>query len=187
MKQKKISLTALIVATSALIGSTPISAQETSETQSLQDMEFLVGEWTLETSYANGNKANGTRSCSYTLRDTYIKCSTQSIFAGEAANGQARDLDTYFNYNARSKHFEETTIFQLPVGKKVGDAYLDKSNGTMMIRGYIYGGDGTSGPRVSEEWTISENKVTMTMRLNRGSQAAHEWPVFITETMTKKK
>ncbi|WP_262693653.1 hypothetical protein [Kordiimonas aquimaris] len=187
MKQKRINLTALIATASVFIGSTYASAQEAHENQSLQDMNFLVGEWILETSYANGNKANGTRSCAYTLRDTYIKCSTKSIFAGEAANGQARDLETYFNYNARTKQFEETTVFQLPVGRKVGDAYLDKSNGTMMIRGYIYGGDGSSGPRVSEEWAISEDEITMTMRLNRGTQAAHEWPVFITETMTKKK
>lgn len=187
MKQKKINLTTLLATASILIGSISASAQEADGTPSLQDMSFLVGEWALETNYANGNKANGTRSCTYALRNTYIKCSTKSMFAGEAANGQARDLETYFNYNARAKHFEETTIFQLPIGKKVGDVYLDKSKGTMMIRGYIYGGDGSSGPRVSEEWTINDDKITMSMRLNRGSQAAYEWPVFITETMTRKK
>lgn len=176
------SIAAQIVATVLLaLSATAVAARQPEDKQALADLEFMLGQWTLETSYANGAKASGTRECAYALRKTRIRCATESLFA----DGSARDLVSYFSYNANTNQFQEMTIYQRPVGNKVADLLLDRSEGTGMSRGYVCGGDGTSGPRVSEEWVISDTSITTIMRLNRGGQPAHIWPVFIEETMTR--
>lgn len=178
IKSKAVQIvTTVLLALSATVA----SARQPEDKQSLADLEFLLGEWTLETNYANGAKANGTRECRYALRKTRIRCATESLFA----DGSARDLVSYFSYNASTNQFQEMTIYQRPVGNKVADLLLDIEEDTGMSRGYVYGGDGTSGPRVSEEWAISATSITMTMRLNRGGQPAHIWSVFIEETMAR--
>ncbi len=158
-------------------------AQDAEKAPSLEDMNFMVGEWTLETNYANGATARGTRACTYALRKTRIRCVTESLFS----DGSARDLEVFYSYSGNEGKYAEITVYQRPVGNKVADLTLDKTAGKMMSRGYVYGGDGTSGPRVSEEWIINGDTITMAMRLNRGGQPAHVWPVFIEEKMTRKK
>lgn len=161
---------------------TQVSAQDNDKVQSLKDIDFLIGTWSLVTNYANGAKASGSRSCSYALHQTRIRCVTESLFSDQSA----RDLEVFYSYNASAENFTEVAVYQRPIGNKVADLTLDKASGTLTSRGYIYAGDGTSGPRVSEEWITDGDSITMTMRLNRGGQPAHVWPVFITETMTRK-
>lgn len=182
MKMTK-SVTAALIISGATLIPFPAMGQDAENTPSLKDLAFLIGDWSLETSYANGAKATGTRSCAYALRDTRIRCVTGSLFS----DGSARDLEVFYSYSANGEKFAEVTVYQRPIGNKVADLILDKEAGTMMSRGYIYGGDGTNGPRVSEEWSMDGDTITMTMRLNRGGQPAHVWPVFIEEKMTRKK
>jgi len=182
MENRKSILTALMISGVVLLP-TQTLAQDAEKTLSLKDLDFLIGEWSLETSYANGAKASGTRTCAYALRKTRIRCVTQSVFADQSA----RDLEVFYSYSASANKFAEVTVYQRPVGNKVADLTLDKAAGKMMSRGYVYGGDGTSGPRVSEEWALGDNTITMTMRLNRGGQPAHIWPVFIEEKMIRNK
>lgn len=182
MKNRKSILAAFMMCSAALLPNQTL-AQDAEEKFSLKDLDFLIGEWSLETSYANGAKASGTRTCAYALRNTRIRCVTESLFTDQSA----RDLEAFYSYSASANNFAEVTVYQRPVGNKVADLILDKTAGKMMSRGYIYGGDGTSGPRVSEEWAMDGNSITMSMRLNRGGQPAHVWPVFIEEKMTRKK
>lgn len=177
----KTSIVAAIIMGGATLMPLASTAQDAENKFSLKDIDFLIGDWSLETNYANGAKASGTRTCAYALRKTRIRCVTESLFS----DGSARDLEVFYSYSASGEKFAEVTVYQRPVGNKVADLMLDKAAGTMVSRGYIYGGDGTNGPRVSEEWTIEDGTISMTMRLNRGSQPAHQWPIFIEETMTR--
>lgn len=182
MKYVKTIATMLMISGTGLI-TAQAGAQDTEEVASLKNLDFLIGEWSLETNYTNGNRAVGTRTCEYTLRETNIKCSSKTKFD----DGPPRDLVSYYSYNTGAERFEEVTIYQFPVGKKLADLHLNLAEGKIMSRGYIYGGDGGSGPRMSEDWTVNKNSISTTIRLNRGGQPAHVWPVFIEEKMTRKK
>lgn len=74
--------------------------------QSIKDLDFLIGTWKVEETIRPGtNEAymeNGTRTCSYYLNDTFIKCEAQTTIS---TSGRTRHYAYYIRYNERDGYF----------------------------------------------------------------------------------
>ena len=68
--------------------------------QSIRDLDFLIGEWEVtETIYPGQPKEyqeTGTRTCSYYLDGTFIKCESETIVS---TSGRKRTYAYYINYD----------------------------------------------------------------------------------------
>ena len=81
------------------------------QSQSIQDLDFLIGEWDLtETIYPGEPKEyqeTGTRTCSYYLDGSFIKCESETTVS---TSGKKRTYAYHINYDAREKCFRATNF-----------------------------------------------------------------------------
>lgn len=79
--------------------------------QSIKDLDFLIGEWDVkETLYPGTDKEwteNGKRVCGYYLKDQFIKCESLTV---DSRNQRERAYAYIFNYDEEEKCFQVTSL-----------------------------------------------------------------------------
>jgi len=103
----KLKLTAVLL----LIGITQFFLITPVLCQGIRDLDFLIGEWDLtETIYPGHPKEyqeKGTRTCSYYLDGSFIKCESETIVS---TSGKKRTYAYYINYDTKEKCFRATNF-----------------------------------------------------------------------------
>ena len=79
--------------------------------QSIKDLDFLIGEWEVkETLYPGTDREwteNGKRVCGYFLKDQFIKCESLTV---DSRNQRERAYAYIFNYDEKEQCFQVTSI-----------------------------------------------------------------------------
>ncbi len=97
--------------------------------QSIKDLDFLIGEWDVtETIYPGQPKEyqeTGTRICSYYLDGSFIKCESETIVS---TSGRKRTYAYYINYDKKEQCFRATNFaHDFPLHGQF-QWYLDEEN-----------------------------------------------------------
>lgn len=104
MKLNKIQLLALSLIT-FLFQIKPV------QSQSIKDLDFLIGAWEItETIYPGRPKEyqeKGTRTCSYYLDNSFIKCESKTTVS---SSGKVRTYAYYINYDKKEECFRATNF-----------------------------------------------------------------------------
>lgn len=101
----------------------------TSYSQSIQDLDFLIGKWKIvETIYPGTEKEYqeiGTRTCGYYLNGSFIKCESETVIQ---KNGHKRFYSYIINYDKKEGCFRATNFaHDFPLHGQF-KWYLDKEN-----------------------------------------------------------
>ncbi|MEO9485858.1 MAG: hypothetical protein ABJG47_20540 [Ekhidna sp.] len=79
--------------------------------QSIKDLDFLIGEWEVkETLYPGTERTwteNGKRTCGYYLKDRFIKCESLTV---DSRNQKERAYVYFFNYDEKQECFQVTSL-----------------------------------------------------------------------------
>ena len=79
--------------------------------QSITDLDFLIGKWTIEETIYPGTEKEyqekGTRICEYYLNGTFIKCESETVVQ---KNGKKRYYTYVINYDKRENCFRATNL-----------------------------------------------------------------------------
>lgn len=85
------------------------TADAHAQTRRIQELSWLVGEWTFEDYAVEGEyREVGTRVCEFTLGDEYIQCDSHGV----DHRGNERHYIWFFNYNSDDERFEVTSLLQ---------------------------------------------------------------------------
>ncbi len=183
---KKIILSSLAIG--LIISScTTFAHANDAQKQSLEDLSFLLGKWSVVTTYRPGTekamKDIGVRECSYAFSKTYIKCDFKMTLE---ANGMQRDTTSLINYNPFREMYELTMIFDRPTSRALGDMTWDPNTRMLKTKAYIYAG---IGHELRDLWMVTRvtdnNHITAEVRSNQPAQAPNEWPVFWQQELTR--
>lgn len=109
-KFKKILLGVL----AATIALTAANAQETRRERSINDLEFLIGDWEGTATNFHASRPGRdptietmTRSCAFILKDTYIRC----LDTMTRSDGRNRTISVHFNYNNRRNRYQSLYVY----------------------------------------------------------------------------
>ena len=98
--------------------------------QSIQDLDFLIGTWDVSEVICPGSDKKyiegGTRTCEYDVDGTYIKCVTNA----KSKYGE-RSLFMFFNYDKKFNKYIVTTLFSNLSFQGKYEWYLDSAQQTI--------------------------------------------------------
>lgn len=136
------------------------SAHASDAEPSINDLEFLIGEWSGEAtlSYPREPAREARREtvnviCDYTLKQSHIQCDS----AWQRASGETRTFRLYLNYNALDGQFEKLFLYDNWPRRTAYPFDYDAEGGVISATTTFEEADGVTG----EErilWTLDEDR-----------------------------
>ena len=175
--------TKILLAAAALALASKVAADDFKK--STRDLAKILGEWSFEDASADGSgsyRETGTRSCAYTLEETYIRCESR----GRSAKGKDRIYLFYFNYNAADRRYEMHALHSSWSQTQRFTLSIEADGSWRLLRPAAPNADG--GASRSNWGTVrfpDANSMVWETRLNSSDEAPDKWVLAFIDTSVR--